>query len=110
MNYKVGFATADWSQSVMEEDGTPTMGGSGWIRIGQYRKHLVDVDNVIGTLVYNNDLGIFGVTDWEEQHHFDCEIIYMQRWMFDSIGENIKIAKSNGQTIVQDLFIPDNVC
>ena len=102
-NYKVGFATADWSQSVIEEDGTPTMGGSGWIRIGQYRKYLPDLNNVIGTLVFNNSLGIFGVTDWEEEHHFDCEIIYMQRWMFDSIGENIKIARKNGQTIINDL-------
>jgi hypothetical protein len=102
MDYKVGFATADWSNSVVEEDGSPTMGGSGWIRIGQYSKHL-NVDHVIGVLVFNNDLGIFGVTDFHKQHHFDCEIIYMQRWMFDTVPDNMKIAISNGQTIINDL-------
>ncbi len=102
MNYKVGFATADWSNSVVEEDGTPTMGGSGWIRIGQYSKYF-SMDHVIGTLVFNNDLGIFGVTDWHENHHFDCEIIYMQRWMFETVPENVKTAISNGQTVVNDL-------
>ena len=102
MSYKVGFATADWSNSVVEEDGSPTMGGSGWIRIGQYSQYL-SMDHVIGVLVFNNDLGIFGVTDWEQNHHFDCEIIYMQRWMFDSVPENIKIAQRHGQSIVNDL-------
>tara|TARA_Y100000296_G_scaffold87065_1_gene129572 strand:- start:2945 stop:4024 length:1080 start_codon:yes stop_codon:yes gene_type:complete len=102
MELKVGFASGDWSSSITEKDGTPTMGGSGWIRIGQYSKHLT-VPHVIGVLVFNNDLGIFGVTDQKGNHHFDCNVIYMQRWMIKGIPENIKIAKSNGQTIINDL-------
>ena len=78
------------------------MGGSGWVRIGQYSKHLT-VPHVVGTLVYANDLGIFGVTDAEGNHHLDCSVIYMQRWMLKGIPENIKIAKRNGQSIVNDL-------
>ena len=33
---KVGFASNDWSRSVIEQFGRPVMGGSGHIRIGQY--------------------------------------------------------------------------
>lgn len=102
MELKIGFASGDWSVSVIEADGTPTMGGSGWIRIGQYSKYLT-VPHAIGTLVYDNNLGIFGVTDAHGVHHMDCCVIYMQRWMLKGIPENIKIAKSNGQTIVNDL-------
>jgi len=99
---KVGFATADWSNTVVEENGTPTPGGSHWIRIGQYLSHLT-TDHAVGVLVYSNDLGIFGVTDPQGNHHLDCEIIYMQRWMLSGIPDNIKIAQSNGQSIVNDL-------
>lgn len=99
---KVGFASGDWSESVNEPDGSPCMGGSGWIRFGQYTRYLT-VPHVIGVLVFNNDLGIFGVTDWENNHHFDCNVIYMQRWMVKGIPENIKIAQQNGQIIVNDL-------
>lgn len=102
MDLKVGFASGDWSLTVREADGTRTMGGSGWIRIGQYSKHMT-VPHVLGTLVYSNDLGIFGVTDTQGIHHMDCSVIYMQRWMLKGIPENIKIAKRNGQTIVNDL-------
>ena len=73
MDLKVGFASGDWSESVNEPDGSPCMGGSGWIRFGQYTKYLT-VPHVIGVLVFNNDLGIFGVTDWNDNHHFDRDI------------------------------------
>ena len=55
---KVGFATADWSHSIVEEDNVPAMGGSGWIRIGQYSPHL-GMDHVIGVLVYHKKEQIF---------------------------------------------------
>jgi len=99
---KVGFATADWSHTVLEENETRAMGGSGWIRIGQYSPFLT-IDHVIGTLVFHKEVGIFGVTDSNGTHHLDCEIIYMQRWMLWDIPENIRRAKSAGQTIVNDL-------
>ena len=99
---KVGFASADWSFTVVEEDGTPCMGGSGWIRIGQYSKFL-EIDHVIGTLVYSNILGIFGVTDTHGKHHLDCDVVYMQRWMLNDIPDNIRKAKAAGQIIINDL-------
>jgi len=99
---KVGFATADWSSTVVEEDGSPSPGGSGWIRLGQYLKYL-PMDHTIGVLVWSNKLGVFGVTDPQGKHHLDCDILYMQRWMLKGIPENIDIARSNGQIIINDL-------
>jgi len=99
---KVGFATADWSISVVEDTGTPSMGGSGWIRLGQYSQFLT-IDHVLGTLVYSNDSETFGVTDVHGEHHLDCDIIYMQRWMLSDIPENIRKARAQGQIIVNDL-------
>ena len=99
---KVGFATADWSSTVVEEDGTPSPGGSHWIRIGQYLKH-ISVEHTLGVLVFSHKLGIFGVTDPKGNHHLDCDVIYMQRWMLSGIPENMDIAKSNGQIIINDL-------
>ena len=99
---KVGFATADWSHSIVEEDNVPAMGGSGWIRIGQYSPHL-GMDHVIGVLVYHKKEQIFGVTDPKGKHHLDCDIIYMQRWMLKGIPESVRSAKKSGQIIVNDL-------
>ncbi len=99
---KVGFATADWSASIVEEDNVPAMGGSGWIRIGQYSPHL-DVDHVIGVLVYHKKEHIFGVTDPKGNHHLDCDIIYMQRWMLKGIPESVRSARKSGQIVVNDL-------
>ena len=99
---KVGFASADWSLTVVEEDGTPCMGGSGWIRIGQYSKYL-KTNHVIGTLIYSKDTETFGVTDTSNKHHLDCDIIYMQRWMMRDIPNNIRKAQANGQIIINDL-------
>lgn len=99
---KVGFATADWSHTVLEEDETRAMGGSGWIRIGQYSPFL-EIDHVIGTLVFHKEAGIFGVTASNGQHHLDCDVVYMQRWMLSDIPDNIRRAQSAGQIIVNDL-------
>ena len=99
---KVGFASADWSLTVTEEDGAPCMGGSGWIRIGQYSKYL-KTNHVIGTLVYSKNTEVFGVTDTSGEHHLDCDIVYMQRWMMWDIPDNIRGAQANGQIIINDL-------
>ncbi len=99
---KVGFASADWSQTVLDADGKPCMGGSGWIRIGQYSKFL-EIDHAVGTLVYSKSEEIFGVTDMTGEHHLDCDIIYMQRWMLQDIPDNMRRAKAQGQIIINDV-------
>lgn len=97
---KVGFATTDWSQSVKDSKGHPVWGGAGWARLGQYVDRL-PFDVVAGAPAFHK--GVFGVQDWDKKLHFDCEIIYMQRAMFDDIPDRILEARANGQIIVNDI-------
>lgn len=97
---KVGFASTDWSRSIKDEKGHPIWGGAGWARLGQYVNRL-PFDIAYGALAFQN--GIFGVGDWDKQLHFDCDVIYMQRAMFDDIPERILEARANGQVIINDI-------
>lgn len=97
---KIGFASSDWSHTVKDEKGHPVWGGAGWARMGQY-KNLLPFDVVVGSLAFHK--GIFGVSDWNKQLHFDCDIIYMQRVMFEDVPERIKAARAAGQIIINDL-------
>ena len=60
---KIGFASNDWSRSVVNIYGHPVMGGSGHIRIGQYMKYLRQqgVDAECGILAQDRD--------WETYFH-----------------------------------------
>lgn len=97
---KIGFASADWSDSVVDEKGYPVMGGSGWARIGQY-VDLIPHSTVVGVLSWKEK--IFGVREWDGTFHFDCDIIVMQRNMFADIPEKLPIAKAEGQIIINDV-------
>lgn len=97
---KVGLASTDWSQTITDENGHPVMGGAGWARLGQYVNRVDEVE-VVGILIFQN--GIFGVRDWNMKMHWDCDIIVMQRVMFEDVPERIKEAQANGQIIVNDL-------
>jgi glycosyltransferase involved in cell wall biosynthesis len=97
---KIGFASTDWSHSVMDANGHPVWGGAGWARLGQYVERL-PFNVVAGAPAFRS--GIFGVSDWDKELHFDCDIIYMQRAMFDDIPDRILEARSNGQIIVNDI-------
>ena len=60
---KIGFATNDWSRTAADALGHPVIGGSGFIRIGQYIKPLRDAG-------YNVVIGILaGDRDWETNLH-----------------------------------------
>jgi glycosyltransferase involved in cell wall biosynthesis len=97
---KIGFASTDWSRSVKDEKGHPVWGGAGWARLGQYVDKL-PFDVVAGSPAFHD--GVFGVNDWDNKLHFDCDVIYMQRAMFDDIPNRILEARSNGQIIVNDI-------
>lgn len=97
---KLGFASTDWSRSVMDENGHPVWGGAGWARLGQYAS-LLPFDVTVGSLAFHK--GLFGVADWDGKNHFDCEIIYMQRVMFEDVADRILEAQANGQIIINDL-------
>jgi len=102
VNLKVGFASCDWSRSVVDDNNHPVMGGSGWARLGQYVQHLNFVKS-IGVLVFNKEIGRFGVRNWSGEDDFDLDVIVMQRIMFSDLPENMKLAQSNGQFIINDL-------
>ena len=112
---KVGFATVDWSPNVRDEQlDMPAMGGSNWIRFGQYLPYMQQITPVHGSPVWNSELEIFGVDtecgwnsdsydDTDERYDFDIPVIFIQRIMDRGIGEQIAIARSNGQIIIQDI-------
>lgn len=99
---KVGFASCDWSQSVRDSNNHPVMGGSGWARLGQYASFLSEVQ-VVGVLVHDPSVDLFGVRDWDGNYHFDLDVVVMQRVMFGDIPEKIHRAKAAGQIIVNDI-------
>lgn len=99
---KVGIATGDWVEGAVLENGDQILGGSGWIRLGQYLPH-TELDPVIGELTWSPEWEIFGVRSWDKVEHFDCDIIIMQRWMHHTIPERIKMAQSYGQIILNDI-------
>lgn len=97
---KVGFGSADWSQSVKDEKGHPVWGGSGFVRLGQFAD-LLDHEVVVGGLCWHE--GLFGVQDWDKQTHFDCDVVIMQRCMFADIPDKMNAAKAAGQILVNDV-------
>jgi hypothetical protein len=97
---RIGFASVDFSHTVKDENGHPVWGGAGWARLGQYVNR-IPLDIVAGAPAFNK--GIFGVSDWDGGLHFDCDIIYMQRAMFDDIPDRILEARANGQIIINDI-------
>lgn len=99
---KVAIATGDWNDKAKNEDGTPILGGAGWIRLGQYQKDST-LGAVTGELIWNRDERIFGVRSWDLVEHFDCDIIVMQRWMHESIPDRIKEVRKKGQVILNDI-------
>lgn len=97
---KVGFGSSDWSPSVKDANGHPAWGGSGYVRLGQYAD-LLSHDVVVGALCWRN--GLFGVADWYGNHHFDCDVLVLQRVMFEDVAAKMGAAKAAGQVLVNDV-------
>jgi hypothetical protein len=99
---KIGIASTDWSRSVYDENGHPVWGGAGWVRMGQFvagSRHEV----VVGTLGVHERSSLFNVIDWEKRVHLDCDVIVMQRNMFDDVARRMPIARAAGQILVNDI-------
>jgi glycosyltransferase involved in cell wall biosynthesis len=97
---KIGFASTDWSKSLVTPDG-PVPGGSNWVRIQQSRKHL-KYQSVTGLLVNHKQKG-FGIIDWFGKTHYDCSIIVLQRLMFGALAEQLAERKPSGPVILNDI-------
>lgn len=102
---KIGFATNDWSHTAKDVLGQPVIGGSGYVRIGQYIKPLRDAGYsvAIGILANDRHTGRFGVHSWDGVTSFDCDVIVMQRYMHMEVVPDIKKAQSAGQIVLQDV-------
>lgn len=102
---KIGFATNDWSRTATDTMGHPVIGGSGFIRIGQYIKPLRDAgyNVVIGILAQNKLTGTFGIHSWDGVDSFDCDVIVMQRYMHMQVLPDMKRAQAAGQIILNDV-------
>lgn len=95
----------DWSRITDPDTGHPTPGGSGWYRCHLPHRALVaaGVDSVIGRLVFSQPHGRFAVREWDGTDHFDVNPVVLQRWMLQELPEDIKVARSNGQLVVNDV-------
>lgn len=76
-------------------------GGSGWARLGQYIPHLTEHEWVCGTLVWDKDR--FKIQSDDGETTTEPEIVFMHRLMHKGLYEHVKLARSYGQKIVNDL-------
>lgn len=97
---KIGFASTDWSKSIMTSEG-PSPGGANYVRIQQNRPHL-GIPNVTGLLVYHAEKG-FGILDWFNKTHYDCQVIVLQRLMFADLVDKIQNRHKFGQILINDI-------
>lgn len=97
---KIGFASTDWSRSITNEYG-PVPGGSNWIRMQQYRDHL-KWGSVTGLLLHHPQKG-FGVLDWFQNAHYDCDVIIAQRIMFGKLADQMMSRPPSSIPILNDV-------
>lgn len=99
-NIKIGYASTDWSRSLMTPEG-PVPGGSNWVRLQQSRPH-IGYQSVTGLLVHHKDRG-FGIIDWFEKTHYNLDVIVIQRLMFKDLADKINSRKTFNQIIINDV-------
>jgi glycosyltransferase involved in cell wall biosynthesis len=113
---RIGFATTDWAMNPIEPDpsGLPQFGGAGHYRIGLPSRalaaagHHVVVGTLLGAGVERRDgipTGdrILGVRTWDEQLHWDLDIIVIQREMAGPAAADIRSARQAGQVVINDV-------
>jgi glycosyltransferase involved in cell wall biosynthesis len=97
---KIGYASCDWSRTIIEGKG-PIAGGANWVRLQQTRPH-TGFNSVTGLLVFHEKKG-FGVVDWFNKSHYDCNVIVTQRLMFKNLAEQMHLRKKWNQVIINDI-------
>ena len=95
----VGIASADRLSPDKAPDGIERWGGAGWVRLGQYLPHL-PFRVVVGHLVWKYDHLI--IVD-ENKAEYDPDVIIMQRLMHNGLANHMKLARSYGQFIINDI-------
>lgn len=95
----LGIASADRMPPNRSPDGVAHWGGSGWIRLGQYVHHL-PYKVVVGSLTWKRTN--FTITDDTGAEHIP-DVLILQRLMHDGLSTHIKMARSIGQYIINDM-------
>lgn len=103
---RIGFATADWSRSIQDQDGAPTLGGSGHYRCALPARALAEAghETFLGGLISHNQAVELGVRTWGDgENHFDLDVLVMQRLMWDDLPERVAECVRHGLTILNDV-------
>ena len=108
---KIGAISTDWLLTDQIGDVTfarkPIIGGT-----GSYRQIIPGTElakhghTFVATCMENlssSDSGLFIVTDFDGNKHFDCDILWLQRLMGEDMPERIKRARACGQVVINDL-------
>lgn len=97
---KIGFASTDWSRSMTDDSGAPVPGGANWVRLQQNRRNL-KYKSVTGLLLHHPQKG-FGIADWYQNAHYDCDVIILQRLMFGNLIDVLE-KRNSSQIIINDI-------
>ena len=102
---KIGLATNDWSRSMRNADGSACLGGSGYIRLGQYVASLRKLGHTveIGILAFNRSSQRLGVSSFNGSVNFDFDVIILQRYMHKLAVDDVIKSVKNGQIILNDV-------
>lgn len=127
---RIGFATTDFSFGFLGPDGGPAFGGAGFYRMFLPAEacRRAGHDVVWGGLIASNTTGQLGIQSlerltyigpdhpmwpagyqkpeapmWEGTHHFDFDVLVMQRWMMKGTYQYVLRARAEGQIIVNDI-------
>lgn len=101
---KLGIASGDRIPANKASDGNPHWGGAGWVRLGQYAPLFEEwgTEVHIGTLAWRHDRFVIDVSEGDKVF-VDCDVIYLQRLMHDTLADHIRQARAIGQVIINDL-------
>jgi glycosyltransferase involved in cell wall biosynthesis len=103
---RIGFVTADWSKTFTDAEGNAVVGGAGWYRCQivadalAKNGHEVFMCPTVGVDPKSSEL--IAVTS-DNEPHFDCDIIVLQRWMDSRATELVRRARKIGQIIINDV-------
>lgn len=99
---RIGIGSNDWA-TVQQKGVVPIMGGSGWIRLGQYVEYFEN-PTIIGRLALVNGKKEFAIQDWDDEFHKDLDILIIQRYMNSELARDLQILRGRRSTvIVQDI-------
>ena len=99
----LGIASGDFRSCQDDPVGTtPSWGGSGWARVGQYIPYLEEEYNVVYGTLYSNK-GFLGVEcDITKELHTP-DILITQRLMNDGISNDCRHSVNAGMIVIQDI-------